>query len=272
MGAIARTSSAPPAAGCGSPAQEAWAALCRGHYPRSAGYDADWVLDSMAGPNVLWCAEALAECLPLEAGGRVLDLGCGDGSGAVFLAREFGVKVWAVDLMISPTAIAERVAAAELEDQIFPLHGEARSLPFPKHYFDAVVGLDSFQYFCTDARAPRMLARFVRAGGSVGAIIPGLRLECEPADLEVELSPVGRLDMEALHDADWWGRHLARAESLSVEVADLVPDGWRACADWYDLYAGSDRPLSPAIGREAAVWRADRGRELGLVRVVASVG
>jgi hypothetical protein len=172
---------------------------------------------------------------------------------------------------VSPTTIAERVVAAGLDDQIFPMHGDVRSLPFPKRYFDAVVGLDSFQYFCTDDRCPRQLAGYVRKGGSIGAVIPGLRVEQEPAALHVELSKVGRLDIETLHDADWWGRHLARSGTMSVEVADVVPEAWRSCADWYDLYADSDRQMSTVVRGEAEVWRRDQGRELAMVRVVTTV-
>ena len=44
----------------------------------------------------------------LEPGMRVLDLGCGKGLSSIFLAKEFGVQVWAADLwtplVIDPTA------------------------------------------------------------------------------------------------------------------------------------------------------------------------
>ena len=240
------------------------------HYPRSAAYDVEWVLDSIAGPNVLWLAETLGACMELTPRSPVLDLGCGDGSGAMFLAREYGVEVWAVDRIASPATLAGRVAAAGLRDVVFPMQGDPRSLPFRRACFDAVVGLDSFQYFCTDERVPPMLAALVKAGGSIGAVIPGLRSELGPGELQVQLTDIGRMDRETLHDPTWWGRQVGRTRGRMV-LADVVPDGWRSCADWYDLYADSGRPLSQLVRAEAEVWRRDGGRELGLVRVVASV-
>ena len=64
-------------------------------FPRSAAYDESWVTENRMGPNVLWLAESLAERMQLKAGARVLDLGCGKAISSVFLAREFGVEVWA---------------------------------------------------------------------------------------------------------------------------------------------------------------------------------
>jgi cyclopropane fatty-acyl-phospholipid synthase-like methyltransferase len=39
----------------------------------------------------------------LQRDGRVLDLGSGKGSTSVFLAKEYGVQVWAADLWIEPS-------------------------------------------------------------------------------------------------------------------------------------------------------------------------
>jgi hypothetical protein len=39
-------------------------------YPRSASYDAVWVLENLMGPNALWLAEALSQVMDLQPGSR----------------------------------------------------------------------------------------------------------------------------------------------------------------------------------------------------------
>ena len=61
-----------------------------------------WILDNQMGPNALWLSEFLTQTFDFKPGMRVLDLGCGKGMTSVFLAREFGVQVYAVDLWDNP--------------------------------------------------------------------------------------------------------------------------------------------------------------------------
>lgn len=61
-------------------------------FPRSSGYDQQWMLENQMGPNALWLMEWLCQGLALKPGMRVLDLGCGKGITSIFLAKEFGVR------------------------------------------------------------------------------------------------------------------------------------------------------------------------------------
>src|ERR1044071_1517977 len=90
-------------------------------FPRSSTYDPIWVIENEMGPNVLWLTEFLCEAMALRSGMRVLDLGCGKALSSIFLAREFGMQVWATDLWIPATENAKRIREAGLEDRIFPL-------------------------------------------------------------------------------------------------------------------------------------------------------
>ena len=95
-------------------------------YPRSAKYDSAWVMQHMMGPNVLWLTEALSQGMHLQPGMRVLDLGCGQALSSIFLAKEFGVQVWATDLWIGATDNWQRIAATDVADRVFPIHANAR--------------------------------------------------------------------------------------------------------------------------------------------------
>ena len=68
--------------------------------PRSAAQDPVWLLENMMGPCSVWLTESLVSRLMLASNSRVVDLGCGKAMSSMFLAREFGVHVTAVDLWV----------------------------------------------------------------------------------------------------------------------------------------------------------------------------
>lgn len=231
-------------------------------FPRASRYNPDWVVASAGGgASALWLTEWLAEALELRPGMRVLDLGCGRAASSVFLHRELGVEVWAVDLWFSPTENLRRIRDAGVERGVFPLRAEARALPFAAEFFDAVVSIDSFPYYGTDDLYLGYLARFVKPGGVLAIAGAGLVQELHagvPEHLQAWWEPM----LWCLHSAAWWRRHWERTGIVDVVVADTMPDGWRAWLDW-------QRVVAPDNATEIAAVEADAGRYLGYVRVVA---
>ncbi|MFN8512016.1 MAG: methyltransferase domain-containing protein [Chloroflexia bacterium] len=193
-------------------------------FPRASAYDPAWVLEHEMGPNVLWLTEFLCEALALRPGMRVLDLGCGKALSAIFLAREFGVQVWATDLWIPATENAGRIRAAGLEEQIFPIYADARRLPYADEFFDAIVSVDAFEYFGTDGSFLPSLVRLLRPGCQIGIANVGVLRE-------VELLPDDwPWDFCNFHTTAWWRRHWAITRCVEVEVADDLSgslDLWR---------------------------------------------
>jgi SAM-dependent methyltransferase len=204
--------------------------------------------------------EWLAEALDLRPGMRVLDLGCGRAMSSVFLRREFGVQVWATDLWFGAGENLQRIRDAGVEDGVFPIHADARSLPFAPEFFDAIVSIDSFIYYGTDDLYLNYLARFVKPGGPVGIAGAGLLQEID-GPLPAHLRDWWTADLWCLHSADWWRRHWGRAGIVDLAVADVLPDGWRLWIDWLEL-------IAPENVAEIQALRADAGSHLGYVRVV----
>jgi cyclopropane fatty-acyl-phospholipid synthase-like methyltransferase len=203
--------------------------------------------------------EWLAEALSLRPGMRVLDLGCGRALSSVFLHREFGVEVWAVDLWFDPSENLQRVRDAGAGDGVFPLRADARALPFAAEFFDAVVSIDSFIYYGTDDLYLSALARFVKPGGLIGITGAGLMQEIE-GPLPEHLRDWWTPDLWCLHSAHWWRRHWERTGILEIEVADTLAGGWQRWLDWH-------REIAPDNAAEIRALEADRGRYLGYVRV-----
>jgi SAM-dependent methyltransferase len=230
-------------------------------FPRASQYHPEWVIaNASGGANSLWLTEWLATALDLRPGMRVLDLGCGRASSSIFLHRELGVQVWATDLWISASDNMQRIRDAGVEDGVFPLHADARSLPFAPDFFDAIVCGDSFPYFGTDDLYLNYLAHFVRPGSQIGVAGAGVVQEVEQA-VPDHLRAWWTQDLWAFHSAAWWRRHWERTGIVDVELADTMPDGWRFWLDW-------QRAVAPDNATEIQAVAADGGRYLGYVRLV----
>jgi len=233
--------------------------LVSARFPRSSQYHPEWVKSSVSGgANSLWLTEWLTAGLDLRPGMRVLDLGCGRASSSIFLRREFGVLVWATDLWFDVSENAQRIRDAGVEDGVFPIHADARSLPFATGFFDAIVCIDSFSYYGTDDLYLNYLARFVKSGGQVGIAGAGLMQEIE-GPVPEHLRQWWTNDFWCLHSAAWWRRHWERTGVVEGGLADTLPDGWRFWLDWL-------RMVAPQNEMEVRALETDEGRHLGYVR------
>jgi cyclopropane fatty-acyl-phospholipid synthase-like methyltransferase len=235
--------------------------LASERFPRSSKYHPEWVIASASGgANALWLIEWLTTGLDLQPGMKVLDLGCGRASTSIFLRREFGVQVWATDLWFSASENIQRIRDAGVEDGVFPIHADARSLPFATEFFDAIVSIDSFFYYGTDDLYLSYLARFVKPGGQVGIAGAGLMREID-GPVPDHLREWWTQDVWCLHSAEWWRRHWERTGIMNLELADTLADGWQLWLDWL-------RMVAPDNATEIQTLEADRGRYLGYARVV----
>ncbi len=235
--------------------------LLSDRFPRASRYHPDWVIASMGSPsNALWLTEWLCETLDLQPGMRVLDLGCGRAMSSIFLRREFGVEVWATDLWFSPSENLLRIRDAGVADGVFPIHADARSLPFAADFFDAILAVDSYMYFGTDDLFLHTLGRFVKPGGQIGIAMSGLTNDLGQ-EIPSHLSAWWRQDqLWSLHTADWWRWHLGRAGVLDVAVADTLEAGWQ-------FWLESLRTVAPDNKVEIAALESDVGRHIGYVRI-----
>jgi cyclopropane fatty-acyl-phospholipid synthase-like methyltransferase len=216
------------------------------------------MMDNMMGPNAVWLMESLADGLRLEPGMRVLDMGCGKAISSIFLAKEFGVQVWATDLWISATENWERIREERVENHVYPIHAEAHALPFADGFFDAMVSVDAYHYFGTDDLYLDYYANFAHPGGQLGIVVPGLA-EDFPGEPPDYLHPVWSSNFSSFHSPAWWREHWRRSGRVQVEIADMIADGWK---DWL-MWVGNEHEDGKAL-------EVDEGRNLGFTRVVAT--
>jgi SAM-dependent methyltransferase len=241
-------------------------------FPRSNTYDPTWVMSAQMGPNPLWLAEWLVGALPLRPGQRVLDLGCGTALSSIFLAREFGVHVCAADLWVDPDENWQRAQEVGVADLVCPMKAEAHALPFAKGYFDAIISIDSYQYFGTDLHYLFYLARFLRPGGMLGIVMPGLMQEMNgkvPEHLSMpQANGACFWEEECLSflTVDAWTALWKGNSQVDIRCADTLPDGWRHWRDFERAVEAAGKNIFPSV---AESLDRDAGRFLGFVRLVA---
>jgi cyclopropane fatty-acyl-phospholipid synthase-like methyltransferase len=229
-------------------------------FPRADKYSPEWISENGMGANPLHQMEWLCQRIELRPGIRVLDLGCGRAKSSIFLAREYGAQVWATDLWISASENWQRVRDAGLEDRVFPIHADARSLPFAAEFFDAIVAVDCYSYFGTDDLYLQYLVQFVKVGGQIGIAGAGLTQEM-PSPVPDHLREWWTQDAWCLHSAAWWRHHWERSGLLNVEAADTMEDGWQLWAHWHRL-------AWPNNTQEIEALETDAGRFMNYIRVV----
>jgi SAM-dependent methyltransferase len=168
-------------------------------------------------------------------------MGCGKGLTSVFLAKEFGVTVFANDLWIDATENLKRFEEAGVSDKVFPMHAEARALPYAKGFFDAAVAIDSYHYYGADEMYfPCTFSQLVKPGGQLGVVVPGLAREFPggypPTHKSFWFKPgVEGGEMFSFHSAAWWRYLWEKTEIADITACYDIPDPkaiWFPWAYW----------------------------------------
>lgn len=216
------------------------------NYVLSQKYDTEELQSKIMGPNPVKLEEELLLGNKIPKGATVCDLGSGQGLTSVFLAKEYGFRVYAADLWSDPEENRKFFDSMGLDkDQIIPVKADATDLPFDKNFFDAVVSIDSYNYFGRDeSYLDGKLLPFLRSGGYIYIAIPGMKKDCHdnlPPELLLSWTPE---QMDYMHDSDYWLKTVSAcrgAEVLEVSEMESNEEVW---ADWLkqdNEYAIGDR-------------------------------
>ena len=223
-------------------------------YTKSAKYDKSWIEQNQMGPNPLWLLEDICEHLDLKPGMKVLDMGCGKGLTSVFLAKEYGVTVFANDLWISATENLQRFEEAGVAGNVFPINAEARALPYADGFFDAAISIDSYHYYGTEQTYfPCVFSRLVKPGGQLAIVVPGLVKDFENGYPEnMKKYWIGELGVDGLagelftfHSKDWWRKLWEKTEIADITACyniENTKEIWLPWAKWSD--ENMDFPVS----------------------------
>ena len=222
-------------------------------YIRSEKYNTPALQAKIMGPNPVKLEEELLLDHQIPESAVVCDLGSGQGLTSVFLAKEYGFTVYAADLWSDPEenrAFFDEMGLSE--EQIIPVKADAENLPFEKEFFDAVVSVDSYNYFGRDSRyLDEKLLPFVKSGGYLYIAVPGMKKDCHdnlPPELLLSWTPE---QLWYMRDVRYWTDTVSKsrdAEILSVYEMESNEEVW---ADWLrqdNEYAVGDRKSMEAGG------------------------
>lgn len=173
----------------------------------------------------LAAVEALARLGGVGPDSRVLDLCCGLGGPARFLASRFGCRVAGVDLAHSRCASAARLSRlVGLAGRVSFVGGDALRLPFRAGSFTACLSQEALLHVPDKAGALAECARVLIPGGRLAFTdwVAGSRLE--PGERRRLSEWMAAAGIESL---EGYKRLLARAGFGAIEAEDLS-DWWRA--------------------------------------------
>ena len=232
------------------------------NFYKTEKYDKDFLKENMMGPNSMMILEELLNEIPLKAGMRVLDLGCGNGLTSVFLAKEYGVQVFALDLWISATENYRRFLKNGVDDLIIPIHADAQDMPFAEEFFDAVVSVDAYHYVGNnDTFFPEKVRPLLKKDGIAAIAVPGMKYEVHE-NIPEEMKPYWEEEALAMwHSIEWWRPKFEKGlDNLRIWEMSCFSQAWK---DWL----GTDNPYA---AEDRKMLQADGGRYMNLIGIVGT--
>ncbi len=126
---------------------------------------------SVLHPGGLKATEKLAEDLKINKNTRVIDIACGKGTTAVFIAQKFGCQVVGVDISEELIEEAKELAKKKgLEDLVTFQVGDALDLPYSDGEFDVAISQAMLILVGDKVKAIQEAMRVIKPGGSAGWI------------------------------------------------------------------------------------------------------
>ena len=220
-------------------------------------------MKKIMGPNPIKLEEELMQGHKIKKGAVVCDLGSGQGLTSVFLAKEYGFKVYASDLWSDPDENQKFFAEMGLtKNEIIAVKADAENLNFDKNFFDAVVSTDSYNYFGRNEKyLDEKLLQYVKNGGYIYISIPGMKKDCHdnlPKELLLSWTPE---QLEYMHDVEYWKNIVSQCKGADVIEVSGMESNDEVWADWLkqeNEYAVGDRKSMEAGG----------GKYLNFIKIV----
>ncbi len=198
-------------------------------FERSAGYDKELVRKCMGGPNALYLTEELTDSMDIKPDSLVLDLGCGRGLSSVFIAREYGAQVYAVDKNVHAAETFAMLKDIGLDAKVFPIQADAAALPVPNGVIDTLICVNSYHNFGMEAGFfEAKIKPALKENARVGFVLLGRDKAFVYKDDDNE-NPV-------FWTADEWKKWF-ESEGIEVTLCEQLKSTQRAWKEWMSVFS-----------------------------------
>lgn len=204
------------------------------NYEKTQKYDLDIINEKIMGPNPLKLEEELMKDNHIKSGSIVMDLGSGQGITSVFLVKEYGYKVYATDLWSNPEENKKFFEEMGLtENEIIPVKADATDLKYEKEFFDGVVSTDSYNYFGRDDNfLDEKLLPYVKHGGYIYIVVPGMKNDCHNAIPEELLLSWTPEQLDYIHDIEYWTDIISKSKDCEIVSIHEMESNEECWNDW----------------------------------------
>src|SRR5574344_2698294 len=215
-------------------------------YEKAKKYNDKLINDKIMRPNTLKLEEELMINNKIPSNAIVMDLGSGSGITSVFLAKEYGFKVYATDLWSNPEDNEKFVAQMGLtKNEIVAVKSDATDLKYEKEFFDAVISTDSYNYFGRDEKyLDEKLLPCVKKGGLIYIVVPGMKQDCHDNFPKELLLSWNAEQLDYIHDINYWKKIMSKSKDSEVVSIYQMESNEECWNDWIKCdneYAVNDR-------------------------------
>jgi len=175
--------------------------------------------------------------LQVSAGGRLLEIGCGQGAPALQAARESGALVIGLELLSSQLKSCRK----KQHDNLQFIRGDACSLPFTDSSFDGIYSIESAFHYGDKAAFIQEVARVLKPGSFVAiADIVATESSRKTKSLRAMERIAGAAEFfqvsQYLTAANNAGLELVRNEDITPGVSKSFRNtAWRTLKHWKSL-------------------------------------